>query len=522
MDNEDDEEDDYDSDDSDISYGGFGGQVSQLRGMEESTGFLSAVPSFGLSFSATQDMGDNEGLSFARPKSAGGAGMNLNSSANANANSRSAPSCIYLDYNGTTPVDQRVIAAMLPYLTTHWGNPSSSHFFGSEPKDAIKEARKAILGLLFPNQTSKTRLTEERKAIVFTGCGTEADNLAIHLAIQSNSHRFTKTSWKGDKKLPHIVTSNVEHPAIANYLASLEKQNTITVTYVPVNEEGCVTHEDMIAAITKHTVLVTLMLANNESGALQPVKSVAEYCKNHNILFHTDAAQAVGKVSISLDETGIGDGVDMITIVGHKFGAPKGIACLYVRPGCLTQGERRVVDANDGGYLLIGGGQESGQRAGTENVPYIVALGTAASLLTARTKYRQIRWKKNASRMESMRKRLLQNLTEALGESVVRPNGPTDPSQRLPNTLSVGLRGVQSGDLLNAINMSVACSAGSACHSSGGKLSPVLEAMKVPLEFARGTLRLSVGPSTTQDDIDAASKIIIEQVKLQLDEESSA
>jgi cysteine desulfurase len=146
-----------------------------------------------------------------------------------------------------------------------------------------------------------------------------------------------------------------------------------------------------------------------------------------------------------------------------------------------------------------------------------VALGTAAHILTSKTKYRQIRWKKNASHMESMRKKLLQNLVSALGESIVRPNGPTDPSKRLPNTLSVGLKDVQSGDLLKAIQMTVACSAGSACHSSGGKLSPVLEAMNVPLEFARGTLRISVGPDTTQDDIDAASKVIIEEVKRQLE-----
>lgn len=489
---------DYDSDDSGISYGGDGGRSH--------TDFAS----FGLSFSATQDMNDAD-LSYRDgPDGKGGAGTG------AYANTPSS-SCIYLDYNGTTPVDQRVIAAMLPYLTTHFGNPSSSHYFGAVPKEAITKARQSILGLLHPNHVSKSRLSEEQDAIIFTGCGTEADNLAIHLAIQSNKHRFTKTSWKGDRNLPNIVTSNVEHPAIAQYLQSLQQQNVITITYVPVNAEGYVTYEDIVSAINQNTVLVTLMLANNESGALQPVKSVAEYCKMNSILFHTDAAQAVGKVSVALDETGIGDGVDMITIVGHKFGAPKGIGCLYVRPGCLKQGERREADAKEGGYLLVGGGQEGGQRAGTENVPYIVALGTAADILTAKTKYRQIAWKKNASRMESMRKRLLQNLTSVLGESIVRPNGPEDSSKRLPNTLSVGLRDVQSGELLKAIQMSVACSAGSACHSSGGKLSPVLEAMEVPLNFARGTLRLSVGPDTTQDDVDLASKIIVKEVKRQLD-----
>jgi len=272
-------------------------------------------------------------------------------------------SCIYLDYNGTTPIDQRVVAAMMPYLTTHFGNPSSSHYYGSAPKQAIVNARKSILGLLHPHSSSKLKLKEERDGIIFTGCGTEADNLAIHAAIQCHAK---SDSYRKISKY-HIVTSNVEHPAIVQYLKALEKRGTIDVTYVPVNSEGCVEVDDMIQAIRPgETVLVTLMLANNESGALQPVKQVAQHCRMHNILFHTDAAQAVGKVSIALDETGISDCVDMITIVGHKFGAPKGIACLYVRPGCLGEGDRCELDSSD--YLLLGGGQEKGKRAGTENV----------------------------------------------------------------------------------------------------------------------------------------------------------
>ena len=340
-----------DSEDSDISYGG--GLGSAGRSFVD-------FATFGLSFSATQDFDDND-LSYRD-------GPGPSGKQQVSAIGPKADPCIYLDYNGTTPVDQRVIAAMLPYLTTHFGNPSSSHYFGSAPKKAIEQARKSILTLLYPNSVSRTRLTEEQNAIIFTGCGTEADNLAIHLAIQSNKERFMKSSWMGERKLPHIVTSNVEHPAIAQYLSALEEQNIVNVTYVSVNSEGGVSHDDVVAAITKYTILVTLMLANNESGALQPVKSVADYCQMNSILFHTDAAQAVGKVSVAMDPTGIGNGVDMITIVGHKFGAPKGVGCLYVKPDCLNQGQRNGADVKKGGYLLIGGGQECGQRAGAENV----------------------------------------------------------------------------------------------------------------------------------------------------------
>lgn len=269
--------------------------------------------------------------------------------------------CIYLDYNATTPIDPRVVQAMLPYLTTHFGNPSSSHYYGLEPKLAIQKARGLILEMLHPHCLEKTTSKEEQGGILFTGCGTEADNLAIHLAIQSRiKSRFPPM----EKKHPyHVVTTNVEHPAVAQYLDALEQRGEVEVTRIPVNEEGYVTLEHVKQAIRKgETVLVTIMLANNESGALQPVKQVAEYCRKHGILFHTDAAQAVGKVSVALDETGIGDCVDMVTIVGHKFGAPKGIACLYVRPGCLHEG----LTSSD--YLLIGGGQEGGKRGGTENV----------------------------------------------------------------------------------------------------------------------------------------------------------
>lgn len=334
------------SDSSDLSYEqsqslGSGLSASSLPGIQENEPVSSATrPTFiGMTWGVTED----DDLSY-RPSTAD---TNFSRSSFPSFFASSPSKCIYLDYNGTTPIHPRVVAVMQPFFTVHFGNPSSSHFYGSKPKEAIVAARKSILGLLHPNHLSKIRLQEEQDAIIFLGCGTEADNLAIHVAIQSQVDQ---------NKKHHIVTSNVEHPAIMQYLKALEKKGSISVTYCPVDKEGCVSASDVIDAIRlDETILVTLMLANNESGALQPVKEVAKYCREKSILFHTDAAQAVGKVSIALDETGISDCVDMITIVGHKFGAPKGIACLYVRPYCFSEGRRRELDSSD--YMLLGGGK---------------------------------------------------------------------------------------------------------------------------------------------------------------------
>ena len=395
--------------------------------------------------------------------------------------------CIYLDYNGTTPVHPQVLEAMLPFFTTHFGNPSSSHYFGQHPKVAVDGARKSLLTLLGAPTT-------ETSSIWFTGCGTESDNLAIQLAIQSNPL----------VKKKHIVTSNVEHPAIEVCLKALEHDGLIEVTYIPVGPNGRVSAQDMIAALQTNTILVTLMLANNESGAIQPVKEVAEACRKRNILFHTDAAQAAGKVSVRLEDMGH---PDMVTLVGHKIGAPKGVAALYVRQDCCNECGRTLPQKC---ILLFGGGQEHGRRGGTENVPYLVGMGKAAELAIADLD-------RNSKHMEEMRNRLLGNLKRHLGDEQVRPNGPTDSSLRLPNTLSVGIKGVQSGNLLKMIGNDVAASAGAACHSTGdGDISAVLRAMNVPDDFARGTLRLTVGPRTTAVEVDQASVIIAHEVKRQI------
>eukprot|EP00536_Pseudo-nitzschia_multiseries_P017507 jgi/Psemu1/299487/fgenesh1_pm.1592_\ len=423
--------------------------------------------------------------------------------------------CIYLDYNGTTPVYPEVVESMLPYLMEHFGNPSSSHAFGTEPRRAIANARKQILTELLGAGED-----EDPSAIWFTGCGTESDNLAIRLALECTTSASKDNSNSNSNKPRHVVTSNVEHPAIEQYLRCLEDRNEIRVTRVPVDKEGRVAAGDVLSAISDDTVLVTLMLANNESGALQPVREVAEECRRRGILVHTDAAQAAGKVSVRLRDTGC---PDMVTIVGHKIGAPKGIAALYVRPGCLDETEHgrdlSGRNARKSGIVLVGGGQESGMRGGTENTPYIVGLGTAASMAAANLS-------RTAAHTEALRSRLLSHLERSLGEDRVRPNGPADASLRLPNTLSVGIAGVRSGALLASVGDAVAASAGAACHSSGGggesvSVSAVLLAMGVPLDFARGTLRLSVGPGTTVAEIDAAAEILTGAALAQWEEEEN-
>ena len=429
-----------------------------------------------------------------------------------NKTSRTNNKCIYLDYNGTTPIYKDVLQAMMPYLTEHYGNPSSSHAYGKAPRQAIDQARRQLLTLLGCSTSTSTSTSDQSEdsspplsTIWFTGCGTESDNMAIQLAIQSQPKRPILQQLVVNKY--HIVTSNVEHPAVELYLEELVKRNPnqFEVTYVPVDKEGRVSAKDMIAAFRSNTILVTLMLANNESGALQPVRQVAQACRKRGILMHTDAAQAAGKVSVSLEDLGY---PDMISLVGHKLGATKGMAALYVRDGCLTEHGRGGLP--DHGVMLIGGGQEFGQRAGTENTPAIVGFGYAAEKA-----YRNLA--KNAQHMERLRARLLSNLQSLLGESNVRANGPSDPNLRLPNTLSVGLRNVHSGDLLADIGNQVAASAGATCHSSAGAVSSVLMAMGVPGEFSRGTLRLSLGPSTTARDVDRAAKIIATGVKRQLE-----
>lgn len=369
---------------------------------------------------------------------------------------------IYLDYNGTTPIYPQVLNSMMDYLTTHFGNPGSSHILGDAPKAALARARTQLLQLL----------GEESGTIVFTGCGTEADNLAIHLALL-------------DKHDPHIVSTNIEHPAVTKYLEWLQDTGQATVEFVRCQKDGRVSCANVMAAIQSNTVLVCVMLANNETGAVQPVAEIARACGKRRIPVFTDAAQATGKIPIQ------NLNVDYMTIVGHKIGAPKGIACLYIR------GDE--VPSRAG--LLLGGGQEFGLRAGTENVPYIVGLGTAASLISI-----------NRHAMETLRFRLLKRLQDALGDDSVVVHGPVRAEDRLPNTLSIAFVGLPSSTaLLQAVRTQVCASAGATCHA--GSSSSVLSAMNIPDDLAKATIRLSLGPRTTVDEIDRAAAVLSAQVK---------
>lgn len=395
---------------------------------------------------------------------------------------------VYLDWNATTPIFEEVTKAMLPFTSRHFGNPSSNSAFSAPCRAAVTKARAQAAALLdaAPDE------------IIFTGSGSESDNTAIKLAIASCTKprkRFGK-----DHSVPHIVTTNIEHPAVEQYLAAAEAAETITVTRVPVNSEGVVSADEVLAAIRQNTALVTVMHSNNEVGSVQPIAAIAKGCRAKGVLCHTDAAQSCGKVDVSLKVCP----VDMMTVVGHKFGCPKGVSFLFLRDGCLSEHHRKPPKSfGAAGALLLGGGQESGRRAGTENVLLIAALGEACEI--AKRELPAMR-----EHMLMLRSRLLQKFEDAQlkGSISVRTNGPADPNTRLPNTLSIGIRGVQSGLLLASIKEKVAASAGSACHTGGG-VSSILQAMAVPTEYAVGTLRLSVGRHTTVHDVDLAADAII-------------
>ena len=440
-------------------------------------------------------------------------------------NSKTMDKCVYLDYNGTTPIYPPVLEAMLPYLTEHFGNPSSSHYYGQAPKAAVTKARLSLLKVIQPVMTVNDGANAiDPSSIVFTGCGTESNNMAIRMALLSSLHKANANG------ILHVITTTVEHVAVTQCLMSYTSQESsgltpnISVSYIPVNDEGIVSVEDVIHAIQPNTVLVTVMTANNEVGSIQPVFELAKCCRERSVIFHTDAAQAVGKIDLrGLAHSSTG--ADLITFVGHKFGAPKGIAALYIRPTLFhdEKNNGRTNPEDGGSVLLMGGGQEFGRRGGTENVPYIVGMGRAAELLFEKKRGKD-GWEYNSLHMAKMRDRLLLNITHQLGgdtNKYVRINGPVDPKYKLPNTLSVGIRGVRSGELLANIGSLVACSAGSACHASCSDIgttpySSILKAMNVPADFAVGTLRLSVGPDTTENEVDYAAEVIVKEAKRQL------
>lgn len=366
---------------------------------------------------------------------------------------------IYLDYNATTPHDPEVVEAMRPFLDETFGNPSSSHLYGIAPKQAVENARKQVAELL--NSTPSE--------IVFTSGGTESNNHAI------KGIAFTMRD-RGN----HIITSVVEHPAVTDVCRFLEAFGFET-TYLPVDAQGQVWSSNVEQAIRPNTIMVTIMHANNEVGTIQPIKEIAEITKKHGILLHTDAAQSIGKIPTDVHELG----VDLLSIAGHKVYAPKGVGALYIRRPLTLE------------KFLHGAGQEMDRRAGTENVLGIVGLGKAGELAMKNIA-------QNMSAMKTLRDRLHNGLTHRLDS--VKLNG--HPDNRLPNTLSLSFKGMEANRILEEIGTEVAASAGAACHSDAVHISHVIQAMDIPLDWAKGTLRFSVGRMTTAEEIDQAVDIV--------------
>lgn len=367
---------------------------------------------------------------------------------------------IYLDYNATTPVDPQVADAIEPYLRQHFGNPSSSHVYGRNAHQAVDRAREQVARLI----------GAQADEIVFTGCATEANNLAI---------RGTARALRDKGR--HLITSAVEHPAVEQPFKRLSDDGW-EVTVIPVDSYGRVDLAKLSAALRDDTVLVSIMHANNEVGTIQPVEEISAMTRPRGIVLHTDAAQSVAKIPVSVD----GLGVDLLTLAGHKFYATKGVGALYVRRDTPLL------------PVLAGAGHEAGLRPGTENVPAIVGIGEAARIAYERKpeKIQQLRL---------LRDQLHNRLAEAIPELLL--NG--HPEQRLPNTLNLSFPGVEGRDLLAHAANEVAASVGSACHEEDDTVSGVLGAMGIEADRARGAVRLTLGTASTELEIERAGEALI-------------
>jgi cysteine desulfurase len=367
---------------------------------------------------------------------------------------------IYLDNNATTKVAPEVVDAMLPYLSESYGNPSSMHSFGGNVAAHIEQARKNVANLI--------GATPEE--IVFTSCGTESDSTAIRAAVESNP---------GKK---HIVTSRVEHPAIKNLYETLSKKG-YRVTFVPVDNHGILDLDYLYKNLNDDTAVVSLMWANNETGVIFPIEEISKKIEDRGIVFHTDAVQAAGKFPIDINETG----VDLLSLSGHKFHAPKGIGVLYIRKGTKFS------------PFMIGGHQEKGRRGGTENVASIIALGKAAELAQKNLDVN------GYNRIGQLRDKLETTLLKQVPQSIV--NG--DRHHRLLNTTSIAFEYVEGEAILLMMNEHGICaSSGSACTSGSLEPSHVLRAMGVPFTAAHGSIRFSLSRYTTEEEID----IVIEKM----------
>lgn len=372
---------------------------------------------------------------------------------------------IYLDYAATTPVHPEVVEAMLPYFTEHYGNPSSIHQFGQQAKAAMQDARAKVAGLIGARE----------EEIVFTGGGSEADNMAIK-----------GVAWANREKGRHIITSTIEHHAVLETLHFLERQG-FRVTYLPVDGEGMVDPDAVRNAITDETILISIMHANNEVGTIQPIAEIGAIARERDVLFHTDAVQTVGHLPINVKNQNI----DMLSASAHKLYGPKGVGILYVRKGVrLTP-------------LIHGGEQERRRRASTENIPGIVGFGKAAEIA-------QAEMVKEGERITALRDRLIEGLLERIDD--ISLNGHR--TQRLPNNVNVSIRYVEGESMLLNLDMEgIAASTGSACSSGTLEPSHVLLALGRSHEEAHGSLRMSLGRYNTDEDIDRVLDVLPAIVK---------
>ena len=367
---------------------------------------------------------------------------------------------VYADNAATTPVSEKVVEAILPYMTEHFGNPSSLYSIGQTAFGAVQKAREQVAAVL----------GADAKEIFFTSGGSEADNWAIRGAAALGEK-------KGKK---HIITTKFEHHAVLHTVAALEKQG-FTATYLDVYEDGLVRAEDVLKAITDETCLVTIMYANNEIGTVQPIAEIGKICKDKGVLFHTDAVQAVGHIAIDVKEQNI----DMLSLSGHKFHATKGVGALYCRKGIRLPN------------LIEGGAQESGRRAGTVNGPGIVGLGVAITEMNENLE-------ENAKKVSALRDRLFEGASKI---SHSRINGCT--KHRLPGNFSMCFEGVEGESLLLMLDMNgISASSGSACTSGSLDPSHVLLAIGLKHEVAHGSLRLSLSENNTVEDVDYILEVL--------------
>lgn len=372
---------------------------------------------------------------------------------------------IYLDYNATTPVDQQVAAVISEFIDREFGNPSSTHAYGEAANKALQRARSQVSALIGAGAAE----------IVFTGSGSEADALAIRGAYLSARAEGRPHS--------HLITQVTEHPAVLAACRELEELHRVAVTYLPVDQFGRVDPIDVEMAINSETFLISIMHANNETGTLQPIAKISATARKHGVLMHCDAAQSVGKIPVDVSDLG----VDMLTVVGHKMYAPKGIAALYVRDGIQLR------------PIIGGGGQERGLRAGTENVAYAVGFGEAADLAAGSLLNGE------PGRLTALIHRFENTLRKEFPDRV---HVHTHPTERLPNTLNFRIDGVPALALLEAMP-TLALSAGSACHAGSNEPSSVLITLGLSRADALSAIRLSLGRWSTQDEIDEAVREII-------------